>query len=201
MKRLTRYEKNAQQISRGDAFIMCDFYGFKFLAYFILPIILYAIRHTSPRRYILYRMIQDNTVKQEIEDEWKGVRSFQSRIQAHLNASGGMGGVGATHQLRNISHNLTLLFAFSVLETTLKQLRDESVFNESRNGLKALMHSSQIHIPWRNFDLVDKAREDRNRVAHDQEILERGECWNIIDGIENELVSWNVVSTKIPFNH
>ena len=79
-------------------------------------------------------MIQDNSIKQEVEDEWQGVRSFQSRIQRHLNASGGMGRVGATHQLRNISHNLTLLFAFSVLETVLKQLRDEGVFGERRNA-------------------------------------------------------------------
>ena len=146
-------------------------------------------------------MIQENTIKQEIQDEWKGVRSFQSRIQAHLNVSGGMGLVGATHQLRNISHNLTLLFAFSVLERTLKQLRDENIFTEGRNGLKALMYSSRPNIPWQDFTLIDEAREERNKVAHDQEILEREECWRYIDGIENELVAWRVVTTKIPFNH
>lgn len=94
-----------------------------------------------------------------------------------------------------------MLFAFSVFETTLKQLRDERIFNEHRNGLKALMYSSQQYIPWQDFDLIDEAREDRNKVAHDQEILERGECWRFIDGIENELVAWNVVSIKTPFNH
>lgn len=146
-------------------------------------------------------MIQDSTIKQQIEDEWKGVRSFQSRIQAHLNISGGIGSVGATHQLRNISHNLTLLFAFSVLETILKQLRDENIFKENKNGLKALMHSSKPSILWQNFGLIDKARDERNKVAHDQKILERGLCWKFIDGIENELVAWQVVSAKIPFNH
>ncbi len=146
-------------------------------------------------------MIQDNSIKYEIQEEWKGVRSFQSRIQAHLNISGGIGSVGATHQLRNISHNLTLLFAFSVLETTLKQLRDENIFKESCNGLKALMYSSKPNISWQDFTLIDEAREERNKVAHDQEILERGECWKFIDGIENELVSWKVVSAKIPFDH
>lgn len=122
-----------------------------------------------------YHMIQDNLIRQDIEEEWKGVRSFQSRIQAHLNMSNGIGSVGATHQLRNISHNLTLLFAFSVLETTLKQLMDENVFNESRNGLKALMDSSKANVPWQDFSLIDAAREERNKVAHDQEILERGD--------------------------
>ncbi|MDH3689459.1 MAG: hypothetical protein OEU36_08265 [Gammaproteobacteria bacterium] len=148
-----------------------------------------------------YYIIQDNAKKHEIEDDWKGVRSFQSRIQAHLNISGGIDSVGATHQLRNISHNLVLLFAFSVLETTLKQLGDEKVFRGKTNGLKALMYSSKTNIPWQDFDLIDKAREERNKVAHDQEILERGECWRFIDGIENELLSWKVISNKIPFNH
>lgn len=129
------------------------------------------------------------------------MRSFQSRVQAHLNASGGVGSVGATHQLRNISHNLVLLFAFSVLETTLKQLRDEKVFEEQKNGLKSLMHSSKSNLSWLDFDLIDKARDERNKVAHDQKILDRSECWIYIDGIESELVSWNVVSNKIPFDH
>jgi hypothetical protein len=146
-------------------------------------------------------MIKDSTKKQEIEDDWKGVRSFQSRIQTHLNISGGIGSIGATHQLRNISHNLVLLFAFSVLETTLKQLRDENVFKEKNNGLRGLMYSSKSSVPWQDFGLIDNARENRNEVAHDQVILERDECWEYIDGIENELVSWKVVSNRIPFNH
>ncbi|MDY6970370.1 MAG: hypothetical protein SVR08_17190 [Spirochaetota bacterium] len=96
---------------------------------------------------------------------------------------------------------MTLLFAFSVLERTLKQLRDENVFTERLNRLKALMDSSQTNIPWQDFTLIDEAREERNKVAHDQKILERGECWRYIDGIEDELVAWKVVATKIPFNH
>ena len=146
-------------------------------------------------------MIQDPSIKQEVQEEWDGVRSFQSRIQAHLNISGGIGSTGATHQLRNISHNLTLLFAFSVLEKTLKQLRDEGVFQEKDNSLKNLMYSSKNDVPWQEFSLVDKAREDRNKVAHQQEILERAECWKYIDGIEKELVTWKVVVNPKPFTH
>jgi len=146
-------------------------------------------------------MIQDSTIKQEVQEEWDGVRAFQLRIQAHLNVSSGIGSTGATHQLRNISQNLTLLFAFSVLEKTLKQLRDEGLFQEKYSGLKKLMHSSKKVLPWQDFLLIDKAREDRNKVAHQQEILERAECWKYIDGIENELVSWKVVVNPKPFNH
>lgn len=146
-------------------------------------------------------MIQDPSIKQEVQEEWDGVRSFQSRIQAHLNISGGIGSTGATHQLRNISHNLTLLFAFSVLEKTLKQLRDEGVFQEKDNRLKKLMYSSKNRVPWQDFSLIDKAREDRNKVAHQQGILERAECWKYIDGIEKELVTWKVIVNPKPFTH
>ena len=146
-------------------------------------------------------MIQDLTIKQEVQEEWDGVRSFQSIIQAHLNVSGGIGSTGATHNLRNISHSLILLFAFSVLERTLKQLRDEGKFQERYNGLKKLMHSSKNSVTWRDFSLVDNAREDRNKVAHLQEILEMADCWKYIDGIEDELVSWKVIANPRPFNH
>jgi hypothetical protein len=146
-------------------------------------------------------MIQDPIIKNEIIEEWDGVRSFQSSLQAHLWASGGISSVGATHQLRNISHNLTILFAFSVFERALKQLRDENVFQERNNGLKKLMDSSKNQLPWQDFDLIDKARDDRNMIAHQKKILERGDCWKYIDGIENELVSWGIITNPQIFNH
>ncbi len=101
-----------------------------------------------------------------------------------MSASGGVIGGGATHKLRNISHNLTLLFAFSVLETVLKQLRDEGIFSEKYSGLKKLMHSSKKNgLTWVDFELVDEAREERNKIAHEQKTLERAECWKFIDAI------------------
>lgn len=140
-------------------------------------------------------------MKKEIQEDWDGVRKFQSKIQAHLNASGGVIGGGATHQLRNISHNLTLLFAFSVLETVLKQLRDEGVFSEKSNGLKKLMYSSKKGLTWVDFKVADKARNERNKVAHQQETLERADCWKFIDAIEKELISWTIVVNPHVFNH
>jgi hypothetical protein len=92
-------------------------------------------------------MIKDSAIKKEIQYDWDGVRKFQTKIQVHLNASIGVIGGGATNTLRNISHNLTLLFAFSVLETVLKQLRDEGVFSEKPNSLKKLMYSSKNVLP------------------------------------------------------
>lgn len=147
-------------------------------------------------------MIKDGAKKKDIEEEWDGVRMFQSKIQAHLNASGGMGGVGSTHQLRNISHNLTLLFAFSVLEKTLVQLASEGVFKGSKyDSLKKLMNTSKKSISWVNLPLVHSAREDRNKVAHHKKILERGDCWKYIDAIEAELLSWKVIANPFLFEH
>lgn len=146
-------------------------------------------------------MIRDAAIKQEIREDWDGVRMFQSRLQAHLNISGGMDSTGATHQLRNISHNLTLLFAFSVFERTLKQLKDEGIYQERSNFLKKLMISSKNNLNWKNYSLVDEAREERNKIAHQQEVLERGKCWEYIDAIEEELLSWNIIEKPKIFKH
>ncbi len=107
----------------------------------------------------------------------------------------------ASHELRNISHNLVLLFAFSVLENVLKQLRDEGAFTERRNVLGKLMDASCSVIPWSNYNLVNDARKERNRIAHQQQIIERGKCWDYVDAIEAELVTWEILSVPIPFNH
>lgn len=146
-------------------------------------------------------MIQDKTKLQEYQDEWKGVRSFQAKVQRHLNVPlMGIGGFN-THELRNISHNLVLLFAFSVLEGVLKQLQDEGKFRRTRNLLGEIMAASKSAIQWLDYNKVDKAREDRNDIAHRQTIIERDKCWEYIDAIESELVGWQILSAPIPFKH
>lgn len=146
-------------------------------------------------------MIIDPPILKEIKEEWDGVRLFQSKIQRHLNAAGGIIGGGSTHDLRNISHNLTLLFAFSVLERTLKQLKSEGVFSAKSKGLENLMLGSKSKLPWQDYVLVNKARVDRNKVAHCKKTLERGECWKYIDAIEAELKMWKIVSKPKVFSH
>lgn len=146
-------------------------------------------------------MINDDAITQEIQDEWDGVRSFQSRIQASLNMSGGMGSTGAPHHLRNISHNLTLLFAFSVLENALTKLCSQDPSIRTPIGLKALMRSSKKVVEWKNFSLIDTARKERDKVAHKREILDRTDCWKYIDGIESELLAWKLISNPEQFIH
>jgi len=146
-------------------------------------------------------MIQDKVKQATYQKEWNSVREFQNRIQANLNASGMMFGTGATHVIRDISHNLVLLFAFSVFEDVLKQLKEEKYFTSDNNQLGNLMHKSQNYLPWQNFTFVDEARERRNEIAHDQTIFPRGDCWKYIDAIENELVQWGVIKCQATFRH
>ena len=146
-------------------------------------------------------MIQDKVKQADYQKEWNSVRKFQNRIQANLNASGMMFGTGATHAIRDISHNLVLLFAFSVFEDVLKQLKAEKHFTSDNNNLGNLMHGSQNDLPWQNFLLVDEAREKRNEIAHDQTILPRDDCWKYINAIENELVQWGVIKVQVTFQH
>jgi hypothetical protein len=146
-------------------------------------------------------MIQDKAKQADYQKEWNGVRAFQNRIQANLNASGMMFGTGATHAIRDISHNLVLLFAFSVFESVLKQLKAEKYFVSKNNSLGNLMHKSKKYLPWQNFPLIDEAKEKRNDIAHRQTLLPRGDCWKYIDAIENELVQWGVIKSQATFQH
>ena len=101
-------------------------------------------------------MIKDKNKLEKFRKEWISVRKFQAKTQRHLNAAGmgGIGALGSTHELRNISHNLTLLFAFSVLEKVLRQMKDEVYFVAKDNKSGTLMHSSKKVIPWANFTLI-----------------------------------------------
>jgi hypothetical protein len=146
-------------------------------------------------------MIKDRESQVVYQKEWNSVREFQNKIQRHLNAASTGIGSDVTHDLRNISHNLVLLFAFAVIEDVLKQLREDGIFKENSNMVSKLMSSSRTVIPWSNYDLVDEAREKRNEIAHDQKLISRSDCWKYIDAIENELVSWKVIQRQICFKH
>lgn len=146
-------------------------------------------------------MIKDQAKVLDYQKDWNGVRDLQNRIQALLNA--GLTGIGGLvpHGLRDISHNLVLLFGFSVLEDVLKQLRDEGQFMEKSNMVGKLMYASRNFISWSDYKLVHDAREKRNNIAHDQKIISRGDCWKYIDAIETELVSWGIIERQKVFRH
>jgi hypothetical protein len=146
-------------------------------------------------------MIKNQEKLLAYQKDWNGVRGLQNRIQALLNAPlTGIGGF-VPHGLRDISHNIVLLFGFSVLEDVLKQLRDEDQFNEKSNMVGKLMFASRDFISWSDFELINEAREKRNDIAHDQKIIYRDDCWKYIDAIETELVSWGIIKRQKVFRH
>ncbi len=139
-------------------------------------------------------MIRDQSALTDIRSEWAVVRETREMIARNLAASSvGIGSIGPSHQFRNLAYNLCLLFAFSVLEHALLQLRDQGVFSSSSSKLGALIVNSKNALPWQNFVLVDRGRERRNAIAHDRVFIERAECWEYLAAIEAELHAWKIL--------
>lgn len=101
--------------------------------------------------------------------------------------------MGVSHEFRNVAYSLWVLFAFSVLEHALLQLRDEGVFASRKSNLEALMLGSRAALPWQDYAIVDKARNRRNDVAHRRAMLERAESWKYVSAIERELKAWRII--------
>jgi len=101
----------------------------------------------------------------------------------------------------NFAHSLVLLFAYSVLENVLEQLREEGMFASRSANIGPMMKASKDALPWCDYTLVDtlvdQGRERRNRIAHHREFLERAEVWRYIDGIERELIGWRVLDGPV----
>jgi len=138
-------------------------------------------------------MIKDTVSLSQIQAEWGTVRTTQEMIARNLASAHTSGGM-VSHQFMNISHNLCLLFAFSVLEHILLQLKKEGIFASSSDNLGPMMtdsHSSGFR--WRDFELVVEGREKRNGIAHRRILIARGECLKYIDAIEEELITWGIV--------
>ena len=160
-------------------------------------------RHPPRPRLTKGEMIKDPSRLGEIRKDWVGARVFQAKVHRQLNAAATIGGIGGlvTSGLRDTAHSLVLLFAFSVLEQALQQLEKENVFSTKKTGLATLMRASKKALSWKDFGIVDRARERRNELAHHQKIMPRGECWDYIDAIERELLGWKIIPAGIPFKH
>jgi hypothetical protein len=140
-------------------------------------------------------MISNNVARSEIENEWKTVRLAQAMVET--NTSWALsGGRPLTEDMKDLSHSLILLFAFSVLESTLKQMRAEEVFHSKSDKLNSMMSSSRSVISWVDFATINQAREKRNEIAHDAKFVTREKVERYIDSIESELLSWRIFGTK-----
>jgi len=140
-------------------------------------------------------MIKGQDVLEEIRKEWQGVRNIQSSIFVGLAASRGLISGIFPQRVADISYSLVLIYAYSVLQNVLLQLRDEEHFTSSKddNHLGTLMHNSKEKLNWLDFSEADKGRDKRNDIAHSELVLQRGEAWKYIDAIEKELINWRII--------
>jgi hypothetical protein len=139
-------------------------------------------------------MISDQVILSEIRNNWTGVESLRTRLQVSAFASKGLGGSGVfPFVLLNAAHNLPFLHAYSVLNEVLIQLVKENRFSCKSIFLGALLEKSKNALPWINFSLVKTGADRRNDLAHRGQLLERSDCWSLIDHIKLELLNWKVL--------
>jgi hypothetical protein len=142
-------------------------------------------------------MITDATTLQSVRDGWDFVRHSRNVTVGNCNVATWAIGFNQSG-IRDLCFNLLLASAFSVLEETLDALRGQGVFSSKTNSLGALMGASQSSIPWLNWALIDKGRNKRNQSIHDRIFLPHAACRDYIAAIEQELVTWHVLTSATP---
>jgi hypothetical protein len=142
-------------------------------------------------------MINDTQRLNEIRDAWEFVRSSRNVIVGNCNVATFAFGFNQAG-IRNICFNLLLASAFSVLEETLQQLRDEGRFTGKNNRLGHLLANSQRILPWIDWNQIDNGRIERNQSVHDRTYLAHAKCRDYIAAIENQLVHWGVLVSAMP---
>lgn len=136
-------------------------------------------------------MISDLEVLKEIRESWDGVRNIHGIVYRSI--VGSVGSAPFVIFIADIAHNLPFLHACSVLNDVLEQLRDEGEFKCNGRTLGKLAHASKDKLPWADFNLVKELIDHRNSLAHKGQILPRGDCWEYIDAIEEQLLGWNIL--------
>ncbi len=137
-------------------------------------------------------MITNPEVLQSLRDSWATVRILEARIQTTLHA-GLFALVPQMTNFQEVPDSLLLLFAVSVLENTLKKLRDQGVFPSKGQELGRLMQESTGKLCWQNYGKIQEIKNRRNRIAHERVFLRSGQCAEYLDAIENELLAWRVL--------
>lgn len=140
-------------------------------------------------------MINDPTALKDVRDGWEFVRESRNVIVGNCNVSTFAVGFNQAG-IRNFCFNLLLASAFSVLEEVLRQLRTEGKFASKKDQLGYLMSASQAAVPWSDYGLIEKGRQERNLSVHQRKYMSHEQCRDDIAGIERELVAWGLSSGK-----
>jgi hypothetical protein len=139
-------------------------------------------------------MITNKVVLARTRESWRTVREIEAMIQKTVNTPIIFSLVPLATGFSRVPESLLLLFAVSVLEDALKQLREEKLFS-SKPNLKAMMQASRAVLPWQDFAGVDGVRERRNKIAHEREFLKQGEYKPYLDALAQELLAWRVLTS------
>lgn len=130
-----------------------------------------------------------------LRSNWATVRASQDLIVRSLAAaSGGFFSIGAPDQLRNVSHAIVLLFACSVLEQALQQLRREGGFQLRTRRLGDMLDGSRNVLPWRDLKGVCAAVTLRDEIAHRRHVPPRAETWAAMEAVERGLQDLGVLN-------
>ncbi len=137
-------------------------------------------------------MIQDPAVLKDIQKSWDGVSLLRKKYKGLALGSIVMGGTPAIY-LADAVQNIPFIFACSVLNDTLLQLKREKHFKCKSFFLGALVKDSATILPWCNYALIDELVGKRNDLAHRSQLLPRLDCWKYIDAIREQLVAWRIL--------
>lgn len=55
------------------------------------------------------------------------------------------------------------------------------------------MDKSKSALPWQDYALVEQAKVDRNRIAHDGVLFSKADCLKYVGAVEAELKAWGIV--------
>ena len=142
-------------------------------------------------------MIVDSIVRANIQQEWAGIIALTKWSRG----SAIPGGVYLSETPPESFFCLPLVLAYSTLDHVLGQFLDEKLFpcisghgkNRLCRNLGDKMQSAKAAIHWHDFDLVEKGREARNGIAHDNVLVEKSWCLKYIDAVGAELRGWGLL--------
>ena len=137
-------------------------------------------------------MITDKQAMIDAVSGWLTVRKMQDMTQKNIVWAFASGGY-TSPEFRSLPYNLALVFAYGVLDDVLRSLKDEGVISPKKSGLKAFMDASRTILPWVDFDLVDKGREERNKLAHELTVVPLNDCLKYTDAVGVELKAWKII--------
>ena len=145
-------------------------------------------------------MVEDQEVLESVRAQWANARKMEQRMKVLTNV-GGFLPIPLPNPVRDVGHNLVLLFGFEpfaeVLYEFVKQgtitLQGENPQESKQRKIKRILKNGKDQVEWQDWDLIDTINKARNDVAHGRTVLGRGQCWQYLDALEHQLRAWGIL--------